>query len=77
MNNLPKKLRIWLDNFDGDKDQQAKRFEKYFELAKLNKLQSPRFWAMRQILSQKSDQIIEHKISTRLSRNKSKHKNKD
>ncbi len=72
MNDLPKKLLKWLDSFEGDRNLQIVRFKKYYELARQYAFQSPRFWAMRQILSQNSDHIIDQKIKKRLSKNKSK-----
>jgi hypothetical protein len=66
MNDLPPKLSKWLENYEGDKELQIQRFQKYFKIATDNNFQSPRFWSMRQILSQKPDSKIDQKVLKRI-----------
>ncbi|MBF0198329.1 MAG: hypothetical protein HQL32_11490 [Planctomycetes bacterium] len=72
MQELPKKLKKYLQKLDHDKANEAKElFFTYLNLAEENQFQSPRFWAMRQVLSERSEQQVMSKANKRIRKNHS------
>jgi hypothetical protein len=69
LNNIPPKLLKNLSALS-EKEAQAgmERYKTYFALAESHQLQSPRHWAMRQVLSGRTDQQIQRKLKKRLSK---------
>jgi hypothetical protein len=69
MNDYPKKLAAYLDTLDPD--QRSLREELYrttLAQAIEHRLQSPRFWAARQVITGLSASQIQHKIQKRIRR---------
>ncbi|KHE91059.1 MAG: hypothetical protein SCABRO_03217 [Candidatus Scalindua brodae] len=63
MEEFPRKLTAYLDTLDEKKrDEKTRLFQSLVEKAQSNKFQSPRFWAMRQILSGRSLEQIKRNI---------------
>lgn len=69
MQSYPTKLKRYLDGLTPS-EQQAKTqlFEETLEKAVTHGLQSPRFWAMRQVVSGLSAGQIDQKIKQRLNK---------
>ena len=73
MEEFPKKLTVYLDTLnEKEKDKQTRLFQSLVEKAQTNKFQSPRFWAMRQVLSGRSLEQIERNIKKRTTKNADK-----
>lgn len=69
MNDYPKKLAVYLETLDPE--QRAAREKLYrstLAQAQEHHLQSPRFWAARQIIAGLNDHQIQHKIQKRIKR---------
>ncbi len=67
MEEFPKKLSAYLNTLsETEKDEKARLFQSLVEKAQTHKFQSPRFWAMRQILSGRSLVQIERNIKKRI-----------
>ncbi|MBS1258824.1 MAG: hypothetical protein MAG551_01887 [Candidatus Scalindua arabica] len=66
MEKFPGKLTAYLNTLSAtEKDEKARLFQSLIERAKTHKFQSPRFWAMRQVLSGRSLEQIERNINKR------------
>lgn len=69
MEEFPKKLTAYLNTLDEkEKGEKARLFQSLAEKAQTHKFQSPRFWAMRQILSGRSLEQIERNIKKRITK---------
>ncbi len=69
MEEFPKKLTAYLNTLsETEKEEKARLFQSLAEKAKIHKFQSPRFWAMRQVLSGRSLEQIERNIKKRISK---------
>ncbi len=69
MNEFPKKLTGYLNTLsDTEKDEKARLFQSLVEKAQAYKFQSPRFWAMRQVLSGRPLEQIERNIKKRITK---------
>ncbi len=67
MEEFPKKLTAYLNTLDEkEKDEKLRLFKSLVEKAQAHKFQSPRFWAMRQVLSGRSLEQIERNIKKRI-----------
>ncbi|MBC8548033.1 MAG: hypothetical protein H8D23_00140 [Candidatus Brocadiales bacterium] len=67
MEEFPKKLTAYLNTLDKkEKDEKVRLFQSLVEKAQTNKFQSPRFWAMRQVLSGRSLEQIKRNIRKRI-----------
>jgi len=67
MEEFPRKLTAYLNTLDEkDKDEKTRLFQSLVEKAQTHKFQSPRFWAMRQVLSGRSLEQIERNIKKRI-----------
>ena len=67
MQSYPTKLKRYLESLaPPDRQAKAQLFEQTLERAQTLGLQSPRFWAMRQVLSGLNAGQIEQKIKQRL-----------
>lgn len=70
MKDIPKKLEKFIASFDDNKrKEKIELFLSLYERATNAGLQSPRHWAMRQVLSEKSTNDIEKRF-IKLARNK-------
>ena len=66
MQEFPKKLTAYLTTLDEKKKaDKTKLFKSLVEKAQSHKFQSPRFWAMRQVLSGRSLEQIKRNIRKR------------
>ncbi|MCR4291175.1 MAG: hypothetical protein NUV86_13050 [Candidatus Scalindua sp.] len=75
MEEFPKKLTAYLDTLDEKKrDEKTRLFQSLVEKAQSNKFQSPRFWAMRQVLSGRSLEQIKRNIKKRTTTKADRHK---
>ncbi len=75
MEEFPKKLTAYLDTLDEKKrDEKTRLFQSLVEKAQSNKFQSPRFWAMRQVLSGRSLEQIKRNIKKRNTAKADRHK---
>ena len=75
MEEFPKKLTVYLDTLDEkEKDKKTRLFQALVEKAQTNKFQSPRFWAMRQVLSGRSLEQIERNIKKRITKKADRHR---
>ena len=75
MEEFPKKLTAYLDTLDEKKrDEKTKLFQSLVEKAQSNKFQSPRFLAMRQVLSGRSLEQIKRNIKKRTTTKADRHK---
>jgi hypothetical protein len=75
MEEFPKKLTAYLDTLDEKKrDEKTRLFQSLVEKAQSNKFQSPRFWAMRQVLSGRSLEQIKRNIKKRTTPKADRHK---
>lgn len=73
MKEFPKKLTVFLNTLDEkEREEKIRLFQSLVEKAQINKFQSPRFWAMRQVLSGRSLQQIERNIKKRITKNADK-----
>ncbi len=71
MQAFPSKLLKYLNSLPSPERQAKERlFEQTLTLAEQHGLQSPRFWATRQILSGLNGQQIQHKIQKRVEKKK-------
>ncbi len=69
MEEFPKKLTAYLNTLDEkEKGEKARLFQSLVEKAQTHKFQSPRFWAMRQVLSGRSLEQIERNIKKRITK---------
>ena len=69
MAEFPKKLTAYLNTLDEkEKGEKASLFQSLAEKAQTHKFQSPRFWAMRQVLSGRSLEQIERNIKKRITK---------
>ena len=69
MEEFPKKLTAYLNTLDEkEKGEKARLFQSLAEKAQTHKFQSPRFWAMRQVLSGRSLEQIERNIKKRITK---------
>ena len=69
MKEFPKKLNVYLNTLDEkEKDEKTRLFQSLVEKAQTHKFQSPRFWAMRQIISGRSLEQIERNIKKRITK---------
>ncbi len=67
MEEYPKKLTAYLNTLsERERDEKARQFQSLVEKAQTHKFQSPRFWAMRQVLSGRSLEQIERNIKKRI-----------
>jgi hypothetical protein len=67
MEEFPKKLTAYLNTLsETEKDKKTRLFQSLVEKAQTHKFQSPRFWAMRQVLSGRSLEQIERNIKKRI-----------
>ncbi len=67
MEEFPKKLTAYLNTLDEKvKDEKTRLFQSLVEEAQTHKFQSPRFWAMRQILSGRSLEQIKRTLEREL-----------
>jgi len=75
MNEFPKKLTAYLNTLDEkEKDEKTRMFQSLVETAQTHKFQSPRFWAMRQILSGRSLEQIKRNIKKRITKRADSHR---
>ncbi len=75
MEEFPKKLIAYLNTLDEKvKDEKTSLFQSLVERAKTHKFQSPRFWAMRQVLSGRSQEQIERNIKKRVTKKEDRHR---
>ena len=75
MNEFPKKLTAYLNTLDEkEKDEKTRMFQSLVEAAQTHKFQSPRFWAMRQILSGRSLEQIKRNIKKRITKRADSHR---
>ncbi|MBT3355339.1 MAG: hypothetical protein HN402_10490 [Candidatus Scalindua sp.] len=66
MEEFPKKLTAYLNTLDEkEKVEKTRLFQSLVEKAQSHKFQSPRFWAMRQVLSGRSLEQIKRNIRKR------------
>ncbi len=66
---FPKKLTVYLNTLDEkEKDEKIRLFQSLVEKAQAHKFQSPRFWAMRQVVSGRSLEQIERNIKKRITK---------
>ncbi len=73
MEEFPKKLIAYLNTLDEKENGEKTRlFQSLVKKAQTHKFQSPRFWAMRQILSGRSLEQIERNIKKRITKNADK-----
>jgi hypothetical protein len=64
---LPPKLSKFLSKLSAeDKTLQEQRFDRILKVAIDHRFQSPRFWAMRMILSGEDDRQIQRKIEKKI-----------
>ncbi len=69
MGEFPKKLTVYLNTLsETENDEKTRLFQSLVEKAQTHKFQSPRFWAMRQVLSGRSLEQIERKIKKRITK---------
>lgn len=69
MLNIPPKLQKFLNTLEcKERLFEEKRFHSFYHFAQENSFQSPRFWAMRQVLSRKSDAEILRNAQKRISK---------
>jgi hypothetical protein len=69
MEEFPKKLTAYLNTLsETEKDVKSRLFQSLVERAQTHKFQSPRFWAMRQVLSGRSLEQIERNIKKRITK---------
>jgi hypothetical protein len=69
MEEFPKKLTAYLNTLDEkEQGEKARLFQSLAEKAQTHKFQSPRFWAMRQVLSGRSLEQIERNIKKRITK---------
>ncbi|GAX62392.1 general glycosylation pathway protein [Candidatus Scalindua japonica] len=69
MEEFPRKLTAYLNTLnEEEKDEKARLFHSLIEEAQAHKFQSPRFWAMRQILSGRSLEQIKRNIKKRVTK---------
>lgn len=67
MQSYPTKLKRYLNRLvPAERQAKEQLFEHTLEQARAHGLQSPRFWAMRQVLSGLNADQIEHKIKLRI-----------
>ena len=75
MEEFPKKLTAYLNTLDEkEKGEKARLFQSLAEKAQTHKFQSPRFWAMRQVLSGRSLKQIERNIKKRITKKADKYR---
>ncbi len=75
MEEFPKKLTTYLNTLDEkEKDEKIRLFQSLVEKAQANKFQSPRFWAMRQVLSGRSLEQIERNIKKRITKKENRYR---
>ncbi len=66
MEEFPRKLTAYLNTLDEkEKEDKTRLFQSLVEKAQTHKFQSPRFWAMRQVLSGRSLEQIKRNIRKR------------
>ena len=66
MRKFPPKLFKGLTETDGDVSlERQRRFLLFLKLAEANELQSPRHWALRQVLSGKTEGQVKDKLNRR------------
>jgi hypothetical protein len=69
VNKLPRKLEKYLATLpEEEREERIKLFEELEDIARKQKFQSPRFWAMRQVISELPRGAIDIKINRRISR---------
>ncbi len=69
MEEFPKKLTAYLNTLsETEKDEKARLFQSLVEKAQTHKFQSPRFWAMRQVLSDRTFEQIEKNNKKRITK---------
>ncbi len=69
MEEFPKKLTVYLSTLDEkEKDEKRGLFQLLVKKALTHKFQSPRFWAMRQVISGRSLEQIERNIKKRITK---------
>jgi hypothetical protein len=74
MEEFPKKLAAYLNTLDDkEKDEKTRLFQSLVEQAQTHKFQSPRFWAMRQVISGRSLEQIKRNIKKRTTMKADKH----
>ncbi len=75
MEEYPKKLTAYLNTLsETEKDEKTRLFQSLAEKAQTHKFQSPRFWAMRQVLSGRSLEQIERNIKKRITKKAEKYR---
>ena len=75
MEEFPKKLTTYLNTLDEkEKVEKTRLFQSLVEKAQSHKFQSPRFWAMRQVLSGRSLEQIKRNIRKRTIPKSDKHR---
>ena len=66
MHDVPPKLLKKISHLSPDEQQQRIELFKELEIsARIQELQSPRFWAMRQVLADRSEKEIKRKLNKR------------
>ena len=69
MEEFPKKLTVYLNTLDEkEQGEKTRLFQSLVEKAQTHNFQSPRFWAMRQVLSGRSLEQIERNIEKRITK---------
>ena len=69
MEEFPKKLTAYLNTLsETEKGVKSRLFQSLVEKAQTHKFQSPRFWAMRQVLSGRSLEQIERNVKKRITK---------
>lgn len=67
MQDVPPKLLKKLSHLDeANLKKQLGRYAVFLEMAEKNGFQSPRFWAMRQVLSERHDEEVKRVVLRRL-----------
>ncbi len=75
MEEFPRKLTAYLNTLDEkEKEDKTRLFQSLVEKAQTHKFQSPRFWAMRQVLSGRSLEQIKRNIRKRTTIKEDKHR---
>ncbi len=75
MEKFPKKLTAYLNTLsETENGEKAKLFQSLAGKAQTHKFQSPRFWAMRQVLSGQTLEQIERNIKKRITKKTDKYR---
>jgi hypothetical protein len=75
MQDVPPKLLKKISHLSPEEQQERIKLFKQLEIsARIEEIQSPRFWAMRQVLAERSEKEIKRKLDKRSRDMKSKNK---